>query len=133
MDADGARDFVRQHGRIVLGTIRRDGRVQLSPVIAAVGDDGRIEISTREATAKARNLRRDPRATLCALTDAFFGRWVQIEGTAEILSLPDAMEPLVAYYRRLSGEHENWDDYRRAMDEQQRCLLRITIDRAVGG
>ena len=133
MDADGAKDFVRQHRRIVLGTIRRDGRAQLSPVIAAVGDDGRIEVSTREATAKARNLRRDPRATLCALTDAFFGRWVQIEGTAEILSLPDAMEPLVAYYRRLSGEHENWDDYRRAMDEQQRCLLRITIDRAVGG
>lgn len=132
MDADGARDFVRQHRRIVLGTIRRDGRAQLSPVIAAVGDDGRIEISTREATAKARNLRRDPRATLCALTDAFFGPWVQIEGTAEILSLPDAMEPLVAYYRRLSGEHEDWDDYRRAMEEQRRCLLRITITRAVG-
>jgi PPOX class probable F420-dependent enzyme len=77
-----------------------------------------------------RNLRRDPRATLCVFVEAFRGPWVQIEGTAEIVTLPEAMEPLVDYYRRLAGEHPDWDDYRRAMTADRRALIRITIERA---
>jgi PPOX class probable F420-dependent enzyme len=91
---------------------------------------GRAIISSQETTAKVRNLRRDPRATLCVFVEAFRGPWVQIEGTAEIVTLPDAMEPLLDYYRRLAGEHPDWDDYRRAMMADRRALIRITIERA---
>ena len=90
----------------------RDGRPQLSPVTACVDDEGRILISTRETAIKTRNLARDPRASLCVLNDGFFGEWVQAEGTAEIVHLPEAMDLLVDYYRRISGEHPDWDDYR---------------------
>jgi PPOX class probable F420-dependent enzyme len=84
-----------------------------------------------EAAYKTRNLRRDPTAVLCVLSDDFFGRWMQIEGTAQILSLPDAMAGLFDYYRRISGEHPDWDDYRRAMHHERRVLVRVSID-AVG-
>jgi len=94
-----------------------------------VNDDGRALVSTRESAAKVRNLRRDPRSRLCVLPDGFFGRWVQVEGRAEIVSLPEAMDGL-DYYRRVAGEHENWDDYRAAMRRERRVLLRITLDRA---
>jgi hypothetical protein len=64
------------------------------------------------------------------LTHGFFGDWIQIDGTAEIVSLPDALEPLVEYYRGLRGEHPDWDDYRAAMVRDQRCIVRITVERA---
>ena len=121
--------FLRSHHRAVLGTYRADGQVQLSPVLAAVDDEGRVLISTREPAMKARNLRRDPRAALCAFTDAFFGDWAQLEGTAEVVSLPEAMDLLIDYYRRTAGEHENWDEYRAAMERDRRVILRITVTR----
>jgi len=95
-----------------------------------VDEDGKVVISSSEVLRKVRNLRRDPTATLCVFSDGFFGPWVQIDGTAEIVSLPRAMEALVDYYRRISGEHPDWDDYRRAMRRDQRVLIRVTIDRA---
>jgi len=95
-----------------------------------VDADGLVAISSRETAIKVKNLRRDPRASLCAFNDGFFGDWVQLDGTAEILSLPDAMEPLVEYYRSLSGEHPDWDDYRAAMERDQRLLIRIRVERA---
>src|SRR5690348_4907481 len=104
MDLEQAGEFARSNPRAVLVTLRKDGRAQATPVLAGVDDTGRIEISSGERTAKVRNLRRDPRATLCFITERFFGDYVQVSGNAEIASLPEAMEPLVAYYRRLSGE-----------------------------
>ncbi|TWF78854.1 PPOX class probable F420-dependent enzyme [Pseudonocardia hierapolitana] len=130
MDLDEARAVVREQHRAVLATIRGDGTPQMSPVLVAVDDDGRVLVSTREGALKVRNLRRDPRSWLCVLPDGFFGRWIQVEGRTEIVSLPDAMEGLVDYYRRVSGEHENWDDYRAAMQREQRVLLRIELTRA---
>ena len=132
MDADEARAFVRRNPRAVFATYRRDGRAQLTPVLVGVDEEGLLEISTSERTGKVRNVRRDPRVSLCSITDGFFGPSVQVEGTATILTLPEAMERLIDYYRRLSGEHPDWDDYRRAMVEERRCLVKITIDRAVG-
>jgi PPOX class probable F420-dependent enzyme len=102
----------------------------MSPVTCAVDDDGRVLISTRETAIKIRNLRRNPFASVCAFTDGFFGPWVQAEGTAEIILLPEAMDLLVDYYRRISGEHPDWEDYRAAMERDQRVILRITISRA---
>ena len=128
-----AREFLRANHRAVLATVRADGRPQLSPVTAAVDDAGRVLISTRETAVKARNLRRDPRASLCVFTDGFFGPWVQVEGDAEVISLPGAMDELVAYYRLVAGEHPDWDDYRAAMVAERRCLLRIEITRAGPG
>lgn len=130
MDLTEARAFVRDHHRGVLATFRADGRPQLSPVTASVDGAGRVVVSSREPAYKVRNLRRDPRVSYCAFTDAFFGQWAQIEGTAEIVSLPEAMDGLIAYYRSVAGEHPNWDDYRAAMERERRVLVVITPDRA---
>jgi PPOX class probable F420-dependent enzyme len=130
MDPDLARAFLSKHHRAVLATSRADGRPQLSPVTCALDSSGRVMISTRETAVKTKNLRRDPVASLCVFTDAFFGDWVQVEGTAEIVSLPDAMEFLVEYYRAVAGEHPDWDDYRAAMRRDRRVIVRIDITRA---
>jgi len=118
------------HHRAVLATVRADGRPQLSPVTAAVDDDGRVLISTRETAVKAKNLAREPHASLCVLNDGFFGEWIQAEGPAEIVRLPDAMELLTDYYRRVAGEHPDWAAYRDAMQRERRVIVRITITRA---
>ena len=130
MDTGRAANFLRAHHRAVLATSRSDGRPQLSPVTCAVDEKGRVLISTRETAVKTRNLRRRPQASLCVFTDNFFGEWVQVEGDVEIIPLPDAMDLLIDYYRRVSGEHPDWDDYRAAMERDKRVLLRITITRA---
>jgi PPOX class probable F420-dependent enzyme len=127
---DQARAFVAANHRAVLITRRSGGGLQTSPVTVGVDGDGMVVISTRETAYKTRNLRRDPSATLCVFNDAFFGSWIQIDGSAEIISLPEAMEPLVDYYRRISGEHPDWADYRRAMERDRRVLVRIRIERA---
>ena len=130
MDIGRAADFLRAHHRAVLATSRSDGRPQLSPVACTVDDENRVLISTRETALKTRNLRRRPQASLCVFTDNFFGEWVQVEGDVEIIPLPDAMDLLVEYYRRISGEHPDWDDYRAAMVRDQRVIVRVTITRA---
>lgn len=123
-------EFLRDNHRGALATFRRDGRPQLSLVTVAIDDDARVIISTRQRSAKVKNLRRDPRVAVIAFTDRFYGDWQQLEGTAEIVPLPEAMDVLVDYYRRCSGEHPDWDDYRRAMHDEARCVIRFTIERA---
>ncbi|MFC4122223.1 PPOX class F420-dependent oxidoreductase [Nonomuraea zeae] len=125
MDLDKALGFLRSNHRAILLTRHRDGRPQMSPVVAGV-EDGLIVVSTRETAAKTHNVRRDPNVSLCVFTDAFYGEWIQVDGTADVLSLPEAMEHLVAYYRGISGEHSDWADYRAAMARERRVLLRIT-------
>jgi PPOX class probable F420-dependent enzyme len=129
MDLDEARAFLREHHRGVLATVRRDGRPQMSPVSVGVDHQGRAVVSTREDAYKVRNARRDPRVSVC-VTSEDYRKWIQVDGTATIVSLPEAMEPLVEYYRNVAGEHPDWDDYRRAMEEQRRVLLRMDIERA---
>lgn len=130
MELDDARAFITSNHRAVLSTTRRDGRPALSPVVATIDDEGRAIVSTRETAMKTHNLRRDPYATLCVMNDAFFGSWVQVEGPVSVIHLPDAMEPLVDYYRRISGEHPDWAAYREAMERERRVLLQIEIVRA---
>jgi PPOX class probable F420-dependent enzyme len=130
MDLDVARDYLRANNRAVLATRRSNGEPQLTPVTVGVDDEGYAVISSRETAYKVRNLRRDPRVWLCGFPDAFFGEWVQVTGTAEIVSLPEAMDGLVSYYRRISGEHPDWDDYRTAMVRDERCLIRIRLTHA---
>lgn len=130
MDLGHAREFARRHHHAVLTTRTRHGGIQQSPVLVGVDDRGRFTVSSRETAFKTKNLRRDPWAYLCILPDAFFGDWIILEGDAEVLSLPDAMEPLVEYYRTVSGEHDDWDGYRESMRREQRVLLRINALRA---
>ena len=130
MDLDQAREFVRKNHRAVLATFRRDGTPQLSPIAVDVDPDGMVVISSRETAMKTKNLRRDPRATLCVMNDEFYGPWVVIDGRAAVVSLPEAMEGLVDYYRRVAGEHPDWDDYRAAMERDRRVLIRVHVDRA---
>lgn len=131
MDLDEARNLLRTQHRAVLTTLRSDGTPQLSPVLVTLDAEGYAVISTRETAYKVKQLRRDPRAWLCVFPDSFFGgRWIQVEGPVEIVPLPDAMEGLVDYYRSISGEHPDWDDYRAAMIRDQRCLIRLRIERA---
>jgi PPOX class probable F420-dependent enzyme len=110
--------------------MKRDGTPQLSPVLVGVDSQDRLVVSTRETAMKTLNVRRGPRAWLCVLNDRFFGDWAQLSGDVEVVSLPEAMEPLVEYYRSISGEHPDWDDYRAAMINQGRCLIRITPTKA---
>ncbi len=119
--------FVRPRHRVLLGTTRRDGRLQLSPVTAGVDAAGRLVVATYPQRAKTANARRDPRATAVVLSDDWDGAWVQLEGTLEVLDVPEAVEPMVEYYRSISGEHPDWDEYRAAMLRQGKSLLRMTI------
>ena len=120
-------DFLRTRSRAVLLTRRRAG-VQLSPVTYGVDATGRVVVSTYPQRAKARNARRDPAVSLCVLSEDFDDPWVQVDGRAEVLDLPEALEPLVEYFRSISGEHPDWAEYRAAMVRQGKALLRITID-----
>jgi PPOX class probable F420-dependent enzyme len=130
MDLDRARDFVRKNHRAVMATYHPDGRPQLTPVTVGVDDAGRAIVSTRETAVKVRNLLRDPRVSLCVMNDGFFGEWVQADGEAEVVHLPEAMELLVDYYRGISGEHPDWADYRATMERDRRVLVRITLTHA---
>ena len=130
MDLDRARDFIRENHRAVLATARRDGGVQLSPVLVNLDGEGLAIISSRETAFKAKNLRRDPRAQLCVMNDGFFGEWIFAEGRAEVLSLPEAMDPLIDYYKRFPDENPDWDDYRERMRREKRVLIRIDLERA---
>ncbi len=129
MDLSIGLDYVRNNHQAVLHTFRRDGRPQLSPVTVAVDDTDHVIISCRETAMKVHNLRRDDRASLCVFPDKWLGRWVQLEGRAQIQSLPEALDGLVAYYRGLRGEHPDWDEYRAAMIQDRRLLIRIHLDR----
>ena len=129
MDLDEARSFLREHHRGILATTRPDGRPQMSAVAVAVDENGRVAISTRENAYKVRRIRADPRVSLFVTSDDF-RNWIQIDGTGTVLSLPDAMEPLMAQYRAVAGEHPDWDEYRAAMEEQRRVIVLIDIERA---
>ncbi len=130
MNADEARAFVAANNRGILLTYRRDGTPQMSPIIAGVDAGGLFVVSSRETAYKVKNLLRNPRASLCMFTDRFYGPWIQIDGDAEIVTLPDAMQPLVDYYRQISGEHPDWTEYRQAMGQERRVVIRISIRRA---
>ncbi|HEY3000304.1 MAG TPA: PPOX class F420-dependent oxidoreductase [Acidimicrobiales bacterium] len=130
MDSDRARDFLRANHRAVMATTRADGTTQMSPITAGVDAEGRVVVSSRETAYKVAHVRALPYAAICAFTDGFFGEWVQVEGPVDVVSLPDAMEPLVDYYRAISGEHPDWDDYRAAMTSDRRVVLRLTIERS---
>lgn len=128
VDRAGLLDFLRPRHHVLLMTTRSDGRPQSSPVSAGVDGQGRLVVSTYPERAKVSNLRRDPRVSACVLSDDWNGPWVQVDGTAEVLDLPEALEPLVEYFRSISGEHPDWDDYRAAMVRQGKSLIRVTID-----
>ncbi len=130
MEIPEAVRFVAANHRAVLATRRGDGRPQLSPVTVGVDDAGRVVISTRETALKVRNIERDPVVSVCIFADSFFGDWVQIDGQAAIVHLPEAMDLLIAYYRDIAGEHPDWDDYRAAMERDRRVIVRITPERA---
>lgn len=130
MDITEARAFLEEHHRAVLITVRADGRPQASPVLCGLDGAGRVVVSTRETAMKARNAQRDPRVSLCVVSDDFFSGWVQLDGRAEIVPLPGAMEGLVEQYRQVAGEHPDWDDYRHDMEKQRRVILRVEIERA---
>lgn len=130
MDIDQARDFIRANHRGILLTYRSIGGPQMSPIVAGVDSDGYVVVSSRETAYKVKNLLRDPRASVCMFTDGFYGEWVQIDGVAEVVRLPEAMDALIDYYRGLSGEHPDWDEYRAAMQEERRVLIRISGERA---
>jgi PPOX class probable F420-dependent enzyme len=129
VERQGLLEFIRPRHQAILTTVRSDGRPQMSPITMGVDVDGRIVVSSYPERAKASNLRRTPQASVCVLSDDFGGEWVQIDGTAEVIDLPEALEPLVEYFRVIAGEHPDWDEYRAAMIEQGKVLIRVTIDR----
>ena len=137
VERDALNDFLRPRHHAVLVTTRADGSPQMSPVTCGLDTEGRVVIASYPQRAKSRNAKRDPRVSVLVLSDEFNDAYVQVDGTAEVLELPDSVEPLVEYFRVISGEHPNWDEYREAMRKQGKCLIRVTIDRwgpvATGG
>ena len=137
VDRDALTEFLRPRHHMILLTWRRDGGVQGSPVTAGVDDEGRIVVATYPERAKSTNVARRPRASVIVLSEEFNGPWVQVDGDAELITLPDAVEPLVDYFRAISGEHSDWAEYRQAMVDQGKALIRITPTRwgpvATGG
>jgi len=129
VDRDRLMEFIRPRHHAVVSTTRRDGRPQLSPVTMGVDPEGRIVVSTYPERAKARNAARDERVSVCVLSDEFGGEWVQVDGRAEVITQPEAVEALVVYFRSISGEHPDWEEYRTAMRKQGKVLLRVTIER----
>jgi PPOX class probable F420-dependent enzyme len=131
MNIAQARSFIEENHRAVLATRRPNEHLHLSMVTCGVDGDGQVIISSTEDRVKVKNLRRDPRASLCVMQNQFFGGGVQVHGSSTIVSLPDAMGPLIDYFRRVAGkEHDDWDEYRRAMEQDRRVLIRIDIERA---
>jgi PPOX class probable F420-dependent enzyme len=130
-------DFVRPRHRALLLTARADGTPQASPLTCGVDDSGRIVVSTYPERAKTRNAKRNPQVSVVVLSDDWNGPWVQIDGTAEVIDSPESVEPLVEYFRNISGEHPDWDEYRAAMLKQGKSIIRITPQRwgpvATGG
>jgi PPOX class probable F420-dependent enzyme len=137
VDLDALLDFVRPRHRALLVTRRSDGSPQASPLTCGVDNSGRLLIATYPERAKTRNARRHPAVSVVVLSDEWNGPWVQIDGTAEVLDIPEAVEPLVEYFRNISGEHSDWDEYREAMVKQGKSLIRVTPRRwgplATGG
>ena len=137
VDLEGLLDFVRPRHHMVLITTRSDGRPQASPVTGGVDGAGRIVISTYPERAKTANARRDPAVSVVVLSDDFGGAWVQVDGDCEVLDAPDSVEPLVEYFRCISGEHPDWEEYRQAMRDQGKSMIRVTPERwgpiATGG
>ncbi|MFC6065950.1 PPOX class F420-dependent oxidoreductase [Streptomyces ochraceiscleroticus] len=137
VDLDELLDFVRPRHRAILLTRRSDGSPQGSPLTCGLDDSGRIVVSSYPERAKTRNAKRDPRVSVIVLSDDFNGPWVQVDGSAEVLDVPDSVEPLVEYFRNISGEHPDWDEYRAAMLKQGKSIIRITPERwgpvATGG
>jgi PPOX class probable F420-dependent enzyme len=130
VDLDSAREFIRENHRAVAATRRRDGSVQLSPVLVNLDGAGRAIISSRETAIKVRNLGRDPYVQLCVFESRWPGRWIGLDGEAEVLSLPEAMDPLIDYYERFPDDNPDWDDYRERMQSEKRVLIRIELQRA---
>ena len=137
VDREGLLEFVRPRHHMILLTRRRDGGVQASPVTAGVDAEGRVVVATYPERAKAANVARHPAASVVVLSDEFGGAWVQVDGDAELLTLPEALDPLADYFRSVSGEHPDWAEYRQAMLDQGKALIRITPTRwgpiATGG
>jgi PPOX class probable F420-dependent enzyme len=137
VDRETLLEFVRPRHKGTLVTTRKDGRPQMSPVACGVDGEGRIVVSTYPERAKAVNLRRDPRVSILIHSDDWNDPYVQVDGTAEVLDMPEALEPLVEYFRCIAGEHPDWDEYRQAMARQDKSLIRITVERwgpvATGG
>lgn len=128
VDRESLLEFIRPRHQITLVTYRADGRLQISPVTGGVDDDGRVVISTYPERAKAANARRNPKVSMVVHSEDWGGAYVQVDGVAEVLDVPEAVEPLVDYFRCISGEHPDWDEYRQAMVKQGKSLIRITIE-----
>jgi PPOX class probable F420-dependent enzyme len=125
MEGQQLQEFLRDNHRAILSTRRRDGRPQMSPILFALGDDGRLLVSTRGATAKANNIRRSPGVSLCVVSDRFFGEWAQVDGEASIIEMPEAAAVLRDVYRAISGEHPDWDEFDAAMVSEGRVVLAV--------
>ncbi|WP_329788707.1 PPOX class F420-dependent oxidoreductase [Lentzea sp. DG1S-22] len=133
MDLDQAREVLRSQHRAVFCALKPDGTPSMSPVLVALDDNGDALVSTRATAYKTKQVQRNPHVSLCVLPDSFFGRWIQINGTATVVELPEAMDLLVEYYRTISGEHSDWNDYRAAMEREQRVVLRVSLTSAGPG
>jgi PPOX class probable F420-dependent enzyme len=125
VDRAGLAEFVAGKHRWVLATTRADGRPQLSLVTGGITAGGVLAISTYPERKKTGNVRRNAAVSVLVMGDEFNSAWCQIDGEARVLDMPEAVDGLVEYYRCISGEHPDWDEYRRAMAEQGKSVILV--------
>lgn len=130
MEIADVQKFLAANHRGVLVARKRDGWPQITLVTPGIDPEGRVIITSRGTTYKLKNIRRDPKVSMLIMGEQFSGsNYVQLHGIAEIISQPEAMDLLIYWYRQLRGEHKDWDEYRARMKEEQRAVIRITIEK----
>ncbi|MDG2114222.1 MAG: PPOX class F420-dependent oxidoreductase [Actinomycetota bacterium] len=129
VDRAGLIEFVSGKSRWVLSTTRADGRPQMSLVTGTITPAGELLISTYPQRVKTLNAKRNPLVSVAVMGDEFNGEWVQIDGEAEVSDAPDSVDGLVEYFQCIRGDHPDWDEYRQAMLDQGKSVIRITPTR----
>ena len=130
MDIADAQEFLRHNHHGVLVARKRDGSLQMTLVSPVIGGDGRVTITARESTYKVKNIRRNPQVSLLVFGEKFNGsNYIQIDGKAEVIAQPQAMDIVLDWHRQIRGEPANWDEIRKKTLAEGRIAIRLTIEK----
>ncbi len=130
MEIADAQKFLRDNHHGVLVTRKKDSSLQMTLVSPVIDDEGKVIITSRESTYKVKNIKRNPQISLLVYGDQFNGsNYIQIDGRAEIIPLPQAMDIVLDWHRQIRGVPANWDEIREKTKTERRIAMRVTIER----
>ena len=130
MDISEAKGFLKGKEHGVLVARKKDGSLQMTLVSPVIGANGDLIITSRETTYKVKNIKRNPQISLLVFGEKFNGsNYIQVDGKAEIIPQPQAMDIILDWHRQIRGEPENWDDIKKKTIAERRIAMRINIDK----